>query len=88
MPSHTERESREAWVVDGDGHWYTHTTALFCDNPGDPNRETPYWWVPAIGYSIPEDRLFATEAEAKEALLHRLRRDHAEIGRKIAELEA
>ena len=82
-----DRECRVVWVVDGDGHYYTQTEAYYCDNPADPARVHPYWWVPAIGYSIPEERLYATEQEAKDALLKRLRTDHAEIARKIVELE-
>jgi hypothetical protein len=63
------REECKGWTLDRDTGEVIEVTGYFCENPADPDRETPYWWCPAYGYSIPESSLHASHLPAAEEAL-------------------
>ena len=53
-----ERVSRWVWVYDPELFTVEHAEAFSC--PPDEG----YWWVPAVGYSLPASKVFDSEGEA------------------------
>ena len=53
-----ERVSRWVWTYDPELLTVEHAEAFSC--PPDED----YWWVPAVGYSLPAKQLYDTEVEA------------------------
>lgn len=70
----------EAWYVPGYGSWLIAIRVRVTDVewPGGPEEEggVPFYWVDEpVGYALGDDELFATEREAREALLE-MAHDH------------